>query len=335
MQKKYFRLANIPRFILKTALSLLLLSFCIVPLGTEITHANGEAKALAQFSEAPQRIVVFPLFAEEMLLEMIGPDRIVYVGHEYWENGEVHSPTMALTKHIPGRYWNMCDVEEILELKPDLVILDKSFLCDYDMIFPELVQANIAFFFLDTPETIEDIMNALIVLGEAVGAPEKAAQMVRDMDAALVEIAETVAGIPEEQRVRAAYWGREDGSSDGGVCCELPNNFSLIAHAAGVINASGSDADYEAISIKRLVEWNPDLLAIVPVSYNSDGSIWEISGDFVEWFTNSFLDNPELSNVTAIKNRNVHPLRLSESQFIVQSVKDLAQLAYPDLFPEN
>ena len=35
----------------------------------------------------PQRIVVFPLFAEEILYELVEPERIVYVGHRYdWGN---------------------------------------------------------------------------------------------------------------------------------------------------------------------------------------------------------------------------------------------------------
>ena len=35
----------------------------------------------------PQRIIVFPVYAEEILLELINKDRIIYVGHEYFENG--------------------------------------------------------------------------------------------------------------------------------------------------------------------------------------------------------------------------------------------------------
>ena len=331
MQKKTFRAFYL---FIKMAISLTL-SLCVVTSGFAIVHACGEIQSKVKIPETPQRIVVFPLFAEEMLLEMIGPDRIVYVGHEYHENGEAHSPTMMLTEHIPGNDWQNTGNEELLELEPDLVVLSEEFLIDYEMIYPELVQKNIAFFFLNTPETIEDIKNNLLILGEVVDAPEKAAQMVRDMEASLSQITEIVASVPDEQRMRAAYWGREPQFPSGEECRYFPNNFSIIAHAAGVINASGSDTDYKAISLEQLVEWNPDLLTVIPVDYNSDGSICEISDDFVNKFIASFLNQPELSSVTAIRNRNVHPLRLSNSQFIVQSVKDLARLAYPNLFREN
>ena len=311
------------------------LALCVGCLGNVVANASGEVQSQVQIPDTPQRIVVFPLFAEEMLLEMIGPDRIVYVGHEYWENGEAYSPTMALTEHIPGRYWNMCDVDMILDLKPDLVILEEDFLRDYDFIFPELVEANIAFLFLKPPETIEDIMNTLVMLGEVVGAPEKAAQMVQNIEAALAQITEIVARIPEEKRVRAIYCGTWIHYEDNEEPSYIPNNFPLIARAAGVINASGSDTYYEAISNERLVEWNPDLIAIVPVYYDTDGSFYDVGDDFIEWSIASLLDNPTLSTITAIENRNVHPLRLSYSQFIVLSVMDLARLAYPHLFPNN
>ena len=332
MRKIAIPFSFLPRFFTKMILSFLAFFLCFCCLGNAIANASGETQSQPQIPDTPQRIVVFPLFAEEMLLEMIGPDRIVYVGHEYFENGEAHSPTMAMTEYIHGHIWQNSDGEEILEFEPDLVILAKDLLRDYDEIFPELVQANIAFLFLGSPGTIEDIMNTLVMLGEVVGAPEKAAQMVRDMEASLAQITEIVANIPDEQRVRAIY-------CDDWLSYEeddyFPYNFPLAARAAGVINASGIDTYYGTISIDRLVEWNPDLLTIVPVWYDVGGYICDISDDFVEQFTASFLDNPALSTVTAIKNRNVHPLRLSASQFFVQSVKDLARLAYPDLFTEK
>ncbi len=305
---------------------MLTLFLCMMLSGIAIAHAGGEVQSRVQNSDTPQRIVVFPLFAEEMLLEMIGPDRIVYVGHEYWETGEAYSPTMALTEHIQGRYWNMCNEEEILDLQPDLVVVWGDFTRDYEEIFPELVQANIPFLFLDTPETIEDIVSTLITLGEAVGAKDMAARMVQDMEAALAQITQIVSSVPQEKRVRVTHFDYSEPE------CFRPNNFYVIARAAGVINASGSDTDYMEMNDELLAEWNPDLVTVNPFYLDTDGSLYEIGDDYVESSIAYLLNNPSLSNVTAIKNRNVHPLGLHESQFIVQSVMELARLAYPDLF---
>lgn len=328
MQKNRFHPFYASGFVTKMAL-LLTLSLCIVSSGIAKAHAGGEVQSQTRISKTPQRIVVFPLFAEEMLLEMVGPDRIVYVGHEYWENAEAYSPTMALTEHIQGKYLSMFDEEEILDLQPDLVILWEDFASDHEEIFPELVQANIPFLFLDTPEAIEAIADTLIILGETVGAKDMAAQMVRDMEASLAQITELVSSVPEGKRVRVTHFDYSEPE------CFRPNNFYIIARAAGVINASGSDTDYMEMNDELLVEWNPDLITINPFYLDTDGSLYEIGDNYVEGSIAYLLNNPSLSNVTAIKSRNVHPLRLSESQFIVQSVMDLARRAYPDLFSEK
>ena len=323
MRKKSSPFSVLSSFFTKMLLSFLALSLCFGCFGNAIASANGEVQGKTQVPAFPQRIVVFPLFAEEMLLEMIEPDRIVYVGHKYWENGEAHSPTMELTKYIPGNYWQNCDIEQILDLKPDLVVLPGILSSEYEMVFPELVQENIAVLFLDIPETIEDITNTLTTLGEVVGASEKAAQMVHDMESALAQITEIVSSVSEEKRIRVVHY--ED----------WQYGFPMVARAAGVINANKSQEDYLEMDSDLLVEWNPDLLTIVPVYYDTDGSIYDISDDFVDKYISFILNNPILSDVTAIKNQNVHPLRVSESQFVVKSVKDLARLAYPDLFPEK
>ncbi len=75
-----------------------------------------------QIPDTPQRIAIFPLFAEEMLLQMIGSDRIVGISHDYYENGEAYSPTMPLTEHIQGGL-GIDQAEGILSLQPDLVVL--------------------------------------------------------------------------------------------------------------------------------------------------------------------------------------------------------------------
>jgi len=113
------------------------------------------------------------------------------------------------------------------------------------------------------------------------------------------------------------------------------SEFRIVARAAGVIDEIGGDENYSEISLQQVAECNPDLITIDPFWLASDGSLWDISADYVEDSLAYVLDNPKLSNVKAVKNHNVHTVSLHASQFIVQSVKDLARLAYPDLFPEN
>lgn len=291
------------------------------------THSLGETQNQPLAIATPQRIVVFPLFAEEMLLEMIGPSRIVYVGHEYWDNGEAYSPTMELTKHILGSSDPTIFAEDFPELepviRPDLVVLWAGDYDYYETLLPELQQAGVSVLFLDTPKHINDIMNTISMLGNVVGAPEKAAHMVQTMKTALAQLTEILSTIPDSKRVRAAHYeNRQD-------------NYQLITRAAGIIDVSGSDADYIEMSHGLLAKWNPDLITVNPFYLDTDGSLYDIGEDYVEKSIAYLLDDPKLSNVTAIKSLDVHPLSLHESQFVIQSVMDLARMAYPDLFPEN
>jgi len=351
MRKKNVLIPGLASFFTKILLVFLAFSLYVGYLGSVITNASSEVQSQMQIPDTPQRIVVFPLFAEEMLLEMIGPDRIVYVGHEYFENGEGCSPTMELTKNIEGRYWDMSIDESILAHNPDLIVLEESFSSDYTEIWPELYQASIPFLFLDTPKTIEGIRDVLIALGAAVGEPEKAAQMVEDMESGLAQIAAIVSTVPEEKRVRVFHYVYH--TNDYRSKEEKPftiwyrrNSFTMTAHAAGVI-AKGPDIEYSADGVPKdwvwvdgepedwLMEANPDIITFDFIQYDTNGAIFEVTGLYHDRFINDLLGNPKLANIPAIKNRAIYPIRLCESQFIVRSAKELARLAYPHLFLEK
>jgi ABC-type Fe3+-hydroxamate transport system substrate-binding protein len=333
MNKKSVPVSVLQRIPTKMLLYILFLSFCVGGLGNVIMYASGETQSQVQISDTPKRIVVFPLFAEEMLLEMIGPDRIVYVGHEYFENGEVCSPTMELTKNIQGRGWDRSDEEVVLALNPDLIVLEEGSPRYYKKIFPKLSRTNTSFLFLNEPKIIEEIRNVLIDLGSDVGAPEKAAQMVEDMEAGLAQIAAIVSAVPAEKRARVfhyVYYTNDYRSEE-----EEPftrwyrqNSFTMTANAAGVI-AEGPDTEDSVDGEPEdwLIEANPDIITFDYAQYDIDGSIYDLTGQYHDAFINDLLTNPKLSNVPAIKNRAIYPIRLCQSQLIVLSVKELAQLA--------
>ena len=271
----------------------------------------------------------------------IGPERIVYVGHEYLKNGEEYSPMMELAKDIEGRYWNMSIDEKILAFNPDLILLEESFSHDYAEIWPDLYQANIPFAFQDTPKTIDDVRDVLIELGKIVGAPEKAAQMSEAMEADLAHITEVVATVPEEKRKHAFHYvyrtnDYRSAEEEASTKFYRQSLFTMAAHAAGII-AEGPDTEewVDGEPEDWLVETNPDIITFDYGYFDTDGSIYDITGQYHEAFINDLLTNPKLSNVTAIKNHAIYPIRLFESQLIVQSAEELAQLAYPELFSKK
>ncbi len=288
---------------------------------------TGAVSIADESRRVPQRIVVFPLFAQEMLLEMVGPDRVVYVGYPYVEHAENVSPAMALAKGIPGSLWTASDPADILALKPDLIVLAEP--------YPELEEAGIAVLRLQYPKTIEDITQVLITVGEAVAAPQKAARMAAEMQTGLASIAAVVSRIPEEQRVRAAHC-RDGFERMAGelYCYSFAEEFALVAGAAGVLamDVPGAAEGLAVISGNQLRAWNPGLIAVPPVGYDTDGTILTVSQDEVNRMIDALTEEQALSSVPAVITRNIHPLWLSQSHCIVQSAEALARLAYPGLF---
>lgn len=275
--------------------------------------------------EAPQRIVVLPLFAEEMLLDMIGPDRIVGVGHEYYENGEIISPTMALTKDMQHNL-GIDDAESVLALNPDLVVLYKANFYDYETLLPALEQAGVPFLLMEEPHDFDDVTNSLTMLGEIVCAPDEAAKMVQVVEASLAELGQIVSSIQEDERIRATYY-----------CDYSPSCiFDVIAEEVNIISDGGnvfvSNAYYQEIDDRLLSEWNPDLIAFAPFYTDTDGAVLSYGKDYSDVHTTYLLEKPGLSVTKAIQSNNVHPLSLHNSHYMVKSALELAQLAYPHLF---
>ena len=326
MFKKTISFSLMQKFFFKILLYTIVLSLCTSYLIGGIAKADSESRSQLQLSESPQRIVVFPLFAEEMLFEMIDPNRIVGVGHEYWEHGEAYSPTMEFTKHTRNDL-SIRDVEEILDLNPDLVVLWKAEFDDYKTLLPELKKYDISVLFLDTPANFMEVMNSLSMLGEAVGASQKAEQMIQDLKTGLAQLEGIIEGVSENKRIRVTDYHDY-----------YPIDvYDVIASAAGVFSDGGSvfiDRHYDYLEIDDglLSEWNPDLITIRPFSMDTDGTILDISEEYVNMYITHLLNKPGLSTVSAIQNHNIHPLSIYNSQYMLQSAEDLARLAYPELF---
>ena len=324
--KHYFLLFLLAFIIFSTT------NWCIV--SSEIEMQNQ-----GSLNRFPQRIVVFPLFAEEMLLEMIGPERIVYVGHEYFENGEGYSPMMELAKNIKGRSWNMSDDEDIFALNPDLIIIYDYDLPYFERMFPMLHYTNIPILCITQPTTIDEIQNSLITLGGIVGAPKKAMQMVDYLKNNLTYITEITSFVPDEMRIHVfhyVYYTNDYRSEEEEpfTCWYRQNSFAMTARCAGVF-AEGPDIEDPVYGEPEdwLIEANPDIITFDYAYYDTDGSIFDLTGIYHDTIINDLLNNRRLSNIKAIKNHAIFPVRIFESQLIVQSAIDLAQLAYPDLFP--
>jgi iron complex transport system substrate-binding protein len=197
---------------------------------------------------APTRIVSLALSADEILLELVPPERLagltVFVDDPSTSVASAHAPKSA--QRVTG------EPEGLLTLEPDLVIASA-----YTR--PEaltLVEgAGIPVIGTGSHATFDDVLAAVITLGDAVGEPEKA----RALAAATRARIDAVASRPrlDRRRKRVLVW-------DGGYTYGRGTLEDDMVRLAGGENAASSLNGAAGLTEEAAVTFAPDVI-IVPV----------------------------------------------------------------------
>jgi len=272
-------------------------------------------------AEAPQRIVTLPVWAAEMLLEMVGPDRIIAVSA--LGDDPAVSPAAELAAAVPERV-SGDDAEGILALAPDLVVLDTSSMGPDGTLVRTLEEAGLTVLVMASPTDLHTMMYALTALGEATFAQEQAAQMVTDVQAILGNVAMGLAMVQEYKTVMLYEEYDDPNGSAGMLRAYGPGSpFDAMARAAGLINVCDAP-NFSPVSKEMITaQWKPDVLIVPSATIDNDGAAI-IAG---------IMADPALAGLPAVQNNRVFAIpdkyRGSTSQYMAQGVYELAKLLYP------
>jgi len=280
-----------------------------------VKDANGYEMT---FDKKPEKIASLTLGTDEILLELVGKDRIVALSELATDKGlsnvteEAEGFTLLAAK----------DVEKLISLQPDVVFVASW--TDANIV-QQLRDAGINVYAYKAAENIDEQKKVIEEVAYVTGDVEKGAEIIAQMDSKLQYIEEKVKSLKEEERLKAL-------SCDSFFYTYGKNTtFDDLASHAGVINLA-SELGMEGwvqISKEKIIELNPDVL-ILPN--------WSYEGFNAEEFYNDIKNDKSLQNVSAIKNNRVFSLPESHttalSQYIVLGVEDLAKAAYPELFKE-
>ena len=275
------------------------------------------------FSSKPKKILTFAMYTDQIVLGLVTSDHLV--GINTLLDDPVLSNIIPIAKKIPKKIGNP-GAEEVLSMKPDLVIVS-------DWTLPEKIQSmrdlGLKVVAVKAPETIQDVREAVTQVATAIGEPEKGKQLIRLMDDKLAEIRQKTERIKAEERknivllsLMTAYGGH--GSAYNSACQEA-NVINGIA-AAGLKNG-------QQLTKEMLIKINPDIM-LLPV-YNDRGKF------DTQAFIDSYLKDPSLQTVKAIKNKQlIYPREqfiYNCSQDIVYCVQEIARIAYGEEFnfPDN
>ena len=275
------------------------------------------------FDSKPKKILTFAMYTDQIVLGLVASDHLM--GVNTLLDDPAVSNIIPIAKKINKKIGNP-GAEEVLSMKPDLIIVS-------DWTQAEKIQAmrdlGLKVVSVKSPETVQDVKDAVTQIAAAIGEPEKGKLLIGLMDQKLTEIREKTKKIKPEQRknivllsLMTAYGGAGCAYDDA---CREANVINGIA-AAGLKTG-------QQLTKEMLIKINPDIM-LMPV-YNDRGNY------DTQAFIDSYLKDPSLQTVKAIKNKQlIYPREqfiYNCSQDIVYCVQEIARCAYgKDFdFPDN
>lgn len=208
------------------------------------------AAASLSWAEPPRRVASLNLTADELLVEMLPPERLVAVTR--WAD----DPEMSnVAGRVPGAAVRMprADLERLVALRPDLVVVSEYTDADFLRL---LEKSGLRHHRMGGLDTLAGIRAAIVDLGRAVGAENASARLVTRYDAILAELWRRLADDP---RPRVLYWGNPHTAGAGTAIGSLVEagggtNVGRELGLQGIVPLAGEkafDADPDAFLVAQ------------------------------------------------------------------------------------
>lgn len=220
----------------------------------------GLAKPVLAATAAPQRIVSLNLCADQLLMEMLPPERLVGVTHLSVDSGISYHFEKAKHYHQHrGR------IEEIIALNPDLIITGKFTTQPTNQLLEKLGYSVLR---IGLPKTIAEIKQQLTEIGERIGAANQANTIIKNMSQTLFELRkEKLKHTPSA----AIYYANGFSAGKQTIVDEALRfaGFKNIAAEQGL--------DYIApLSMEALIKAEPDVLILGRYQKNTDSMAHQV-----------------------------------------------------------
>jgi len=277
-----------------------------LPLATALLAA---AATLAGAADVPRRVASINLSADEILVEILPPGRLVGVTRFADEPG-----TSNVVGRVPPSVFRFqkADMERLVALAPDLVVVSEY----TDADFLKLVErSGMRWHRMEGLDSIAGVRQAILDLGRVVGAEEAARGLVARYDATLAELTRRLAGAP---RPRVLYWSGE-------MTAGADTAIGALIECAGARNV-GREIGVQGVTppgAERAFLADPDVILV---------SSWP-------GMLQAVKDHPLLSQLGAVRQGRIVVLPnerlIALSQYTADACWDLASLLHPDRVPRK
>ncbi len=312
------------------AISLLIsVSACAKDTTGSLTPPSGEQKTIlvtdsigrvVAVPEQVNRIAALYSFAGYAVCLLGGGNNLVGVPDGLQRDILLVELFPAVAEASVPRAGGAINIEELLRIKPDLVIVRKDTVADEQEV-EKLDRTGIPYIVVDFT-TMEEQRKSLDMIGKAIGHPDQAARFNQYYVDVIERVGSIIRGIPEEQKVRLFHSENQANRAT--------HETSLVADwtkAAGVINVSvGADLelignDYYA-SIEQILLWNPDVIIV------NETTAYKL-----------ILGHPQWSSISAVQTGKVYQLPNGISRWghpgsveTPLAILWTAKTVYPELF---
>jgi iron complex transport system substrate-binding protein len=255
----------------------------------------------------PRRVASLNLSADEVLIEILPPDRLVSVTRWADEAG-----TSNIVGRVPPSVFRIqkVDMELLVALAPDLVVVSEYTDADFLRL---LERSGIRHHRMKGLASLAGVRAAILDLARVVGATDKAGQLVARYDATLRELERRLAGA---RRPRVLYWA-------GGMTAGGDTAIGALIEGAGGINV-GREMGVQGIAppgAERAFVADPDVVLV---------GAWPLAVE-------SLKRDPLLSQLRAVRDGRIvvmpNELLVALSQYTADACWHLAAALHPDRVP--
>lgn len=287
------------------------------PTGESITVQDSAGRSVV-LPTNPKRIVVLSTSFLELLYAIDGQA----VGRPSSKTDAI--PAAAQGVPEVGFVYNI-NMEKVLALQPDLVIAVQGM---HENLIPTLESNHVPVLLLKY-KTLDDTLNTIQLLGKIIGAQDKAAQIVQNIQG---KIAAITAKMPQKQPpLKVAILHATSKSVtvelDRTIAGSVAQQLGLQNIASGV-TAPDKNSDYVPYSLETLVAADPDILFVVTMG-NSSEINKRLQAD-VE-------SNPAWNTLRAVQNGKMYFLPsdlflLNPGLKMPEAVEHMAKLINPEVY---
>lgn len=276
----------------------------------EVTDQLGR---VVRLDAVPQRIVSLAPSNTEILFALGLADRVVAVT-DYCDY-----PPEAKEKPSIGGFITP-NLEELIALSPDLIVAASI---HEAKIIPQLEGRGLAVFVL-APKTVDDVLEAITLVGEITGNEAEATGLVAGMQGRIKAVTDKTDSLPEGQRPRVFYLVWHDPLMTAGSGTFQDD---LIGKAGGT-NIARDLTGWVDISLETVLAADPEVM----IAGIGHGKVKDPIFQFLK-------TEPRLDDTDARRNDRVYgvdgDLVSRPGPRIVDGLEKLAQFIHPELFGET